>query len=122
MKAFTIIAFVAATVLALPNGEVPVAGLNERTDGSNGCNSNNCARAVTGTRAGKKPDVTSRQSDCSTFMTTTVTIDDWGHPIATITNCEVPAYATACDNPNPTAAYSSACSCWGITAGTTTVC
>lgn len=41
--------------------------------GSSGCNANNCARGVTGTRVGKKPDVTSRFEDCESFMLTTVT-------------------------------------------------
>ena len=37
------------------------------------CNADNCARAVTGTRSGKMPDVASRQADCSSFMRATVT-------------------------------------------------
>lgn len=37
------------------------------------CNADNCARAVTGTRSGKVPDVTSRMEDCSSFMQVTVT-------------------------------------------------
>jgi hypothetical protein len=37
------------------------------------CNANNCARAVTGTRSGKVPDITSRVEDCSSFMLVTVT-------------------------------------------------
>jgi hypothetical protein len=37
------------------------------------CNANNCARAVTGTRSGKMPDVTSRWADCSSFQQVTVT-------------------------------------------------
>jgi hypothetical protein len=37
------------------------------------CNANNCARAVTGTRAGKTPGVASRMADCSSFMMVTVT-------------------------------------------------
>jgi hypothetical protein len=37
------------------------------------CNDDNCARAVTGTRPGKVPDVTSRMADCSSFMQVTVT-------------------------------------------------
>ncbi len=38
---------------------------------SAGCNANNCARLVTGTRA-KEPSLPSRQADCINFMTTTV--------------------------------------------------
>jgi hypothetical protein len=37
------------------------------------CNANNCARGVTGSRSGKVPDITSRASDCSSFMVVTVT-------------------------------------------------
>lgn len=37
------------------------------------CDSNNCARAVTGSRTGKMPDVTSRRADCSSYMLATVT-------------------------------------------------
>lgn len=47
------------------------AGVLER---ANGCNDNNCARAVTGTRD-KEPDVTVRQRECSSFMLVTVTPD-----------------------------------------------
>jgi hypothetical protein len=42
-------------------------------NGQHDCHADNCARAVTGTRPGKKPDVTSRIADCSSFMLTTVT-------------------------------------------------
>lgn len=40
------------------------------------CNADNCARRVTGTfRAAGVPDVTSRGSDCSSYMQTTVIPD-----------------------------------------------
>lgn len=39
---------------------------------ANGCNADNCARAVTGTRRGDA-FVTSAKADCSSFMTKTVT-------------------------------------------------
>lgn len=39
-----------------------------------GCNADNCARAVTGTREGKLA-ITSRQADCSSFMRATVVPD-----------------------------------------------
>ncbi|KAK6543520.1 hypothetical protein TWF694_000266 [Orbilia ellipsospora] len=74
------------------------------------CPADNCARAVTGTRSGKVPDVTSRMADCSSFMRTTV------QPSTTIVPTQVPAYASACSG---TVRYSTACSCWGI--GSTTI-
>jgi hypothetical protein len=37
-----------------------------------GCNADNCARAVTGTRPGKTPSVESRKIDCSSFQKITV--------------------------------------------------
>jgi hypothetical protein len=43
------------------------------TPDNDSCNADNCARAVTGTRTGKMPDVTSRAADCSSFMLVTVT-------------------------------------------------
>lgn len=60
MKAAIVLSFVAAAMAAV---------INERT---NGCNADNCARAVTGTRDGLLP-ITSRQADCSSFMRATVT-------------------------------------------------
>lgn len=86
-----------------------------------GCNANNCARAVTGTRSGKMPDVTSRQTDCSSFMQATVLTNYGGHPISTVYPTAVPSYASACSTPvNAQSAYSSACSCWGIPPTATT--
>lgn len=38
------------------------------------CGGDNCARQVTGTRAGLL-DITSRKADCSHFMTTTIVPD-----------------------------------------------
>src|SRR4051812_23452857 len=55
-------------------------------------------RAVTGT--GAQPSSTQRKSDCTSFMS------NWP-------NAAVPTYASACSG---TARYSSACSCYGITA------
>ncbi|OAA56414.1 Phospholipase A2 [Cordyceps fumosorosea ARSEF 2679] len=95
------------------------------------CNSDNCARAVTGTRRGDAFETTAK-ADCSRFMTKTVTgsvvtvtntVTITGAPKAsdvTVMNRDmtVPSYASACSG---TSRYSSACSCWGITAGTTTV-
>lgn len=60
MKAAIVLSFVTAAMAAV---------INERT---NGCNADNCARAVTGTRDGLLP-ITSRQADCSSFMRATVT-------------------------------------------------
>ncbi|KLU90832.1 hypothetical protein MAPG_09358 [Magnaporthiopsis poae ATCC 64411] len=93
------------------------------------CNADNCARDVTGTRAGKLP-IETRKADCSNFMTSTV----YATPTATSTPAIVynrkmkrdpvtvqgtmPAYVSQCAG---TSAYSSVCSCWGYTAGVTTV-
>ncbi|KAL7943737.1 hypothetical protein V8C42DRAFT_100295 [Trichoderma barbatum] len=124
MKAAIVLSFVAAAM----------ASAIKRTDG---CNADNCARAVTGTRDGLLP-ITVRQSSCSSFMlatvtpqptttTLTITVDpevtpkakrDAGNTAAvTVYPTDVPAYAEFCDTG---AQYSSACSCWGITATTTT--
>ncbi|EGR44610.1 uncharacterized protein TRIREDRAFT_124059 [Trichoderma reesei QM6a] len=124
MKAAVVLSFVAAAMAGL---------INERT---NGCNADNCARAVTGTREGLLP-ITSRQSDCSSFMqatvtpkatttTITITVDPEVTPKAkravanaapiTVTPTAIPNYADPCD----VAHYSSACSCWGIHATTVT--
>ncbi|OAA69816.1 hypothetical protein ISF_03086 [Cordyceps fumosorosea ARSEF 2679] len=101
------------------------------------CGGDNCARQVTGTRDGLLA-VTSRQVDCSSFMkttivpdatttTVTVTVDpdapklkrENQHEVRAATEIPtaVPAYASGCDS---AARYSSACSCWGITASATT--
>ncbi|KAM3542177.1 hypothetical protein ARSEF1564_004921 [Beauveria bassiana] len=96
-----------------------------------GCNNDNCARAVTGTRRGDAFGTLAR-ADCSRFMTKTVTgsavtvtntltITAASNPPAiTILNRDVavPSYASACSG---TSRYSSACSCWGITAHTITL-
>ncbi|RFU31424.1 hypothetical protein B7463_g4923, partial [Scytalidium lignicola] len=97
---------------------------------SNGCSPDNCARAVTGTQRGFGHQYTA-SSDCSAFVgTSTVTscitntvalttvtvfplqIRRYGPPASGI-----PLYATACTD---SAAYSSACSCFGITQPTVT--
>ncbi|TQV94284.1 hypothetical protein V2A60_002680 [Cordyceps javanica] len=101
------------------------------------CGGDNCARQVTGTRDGLLA-VTSRQADCSSFLLTTVVPDattttvtvtvDPDEPAklkrenievraATSVPTAVPAYASGCDSASR---YSSACSCWGITASVTT--
>ncbi|EHK16144.1 uncharacterized protein TRIVIDRAFT_184567 [Trichoderma virens Gv29-8] len=124
MKAAIVLSFVAAAM----------AGVIERTDG---CHADNCARAVTGTREGLLP-ITSRQADCSSFMlatvtpeatttTITITVDPEVTPkikraanngsAVTVFPTSIPTYAANCDSG---AVYSSACSCWGITAATTT--
>ncbi|RFU82101.1 lipase/esterase family protein [Trichoderma arundinaceum] len=125
MKVAIVLSFVATAM----------AGVRKRTD--NGCNADNCARAVTGTRDGLLP-ITSRQSDCSSFMlatvtpaatTTTITItvdpeitpkakrDVGNYDAVTVYPTAIPDYADPCEG---VATYSSACSCWGITAATTT--
>jgi hypothetical protein len=66
-------------------------------NGPPGCNADNCARAVTGTRLGAA-HVTQAKSDCSSLLA------------ATPTPSSLPSYAGNCPN---FSAYSSACSCWG---------
>ncbi|KAE9365670.1 hypothetical protein N431DRAFT_473709 [Stipitochalara longipes BDJ] len=108
---------------AVPGSEIAGGSLGSRLV-RRGCTANNCARAVTGTAA--KPALTARQSDCSSFMlqsvvlpTTTITVTEAANKRRqeTIVPSIVPTYASACANPS---AYSSACSCWGITATTVT--
>ncbi|KJZ74428.1 hypothetical protein HIM_06238 [Hirsutella minnesotensis 3608] len=109
-------------------------------EGRNGhCGGDNCARQVTGTRGGLLP-LTSRKADCSAFMRTTI-VPDATTTTVTVTTphvqlsharrdgvvleyraatealTAVPAYASGCRQASN---YSSACSCWGITAITTT--
>ncbi|KAK3313967.1 putative salivary secreted peptide [Apodospora peruviana] len=84
-----------------------------------GCNANNCARAVTGTRQG--PVFTSKaKQDCSDFVVTTkygntvtITAATTPTPVSKV----IPTYASACSS---SSAYVSACSCYGISSGTVT--
>ncbi|KAK2053778.1 hypothetical protein LY76DRAFT_581222 [Colletotrichum caudatum] len=99
------------------------------------CAGNNCNRQVTGTREGLLP-ISSRKADCTSFLQatvtpspTTVTVTVTAAPArarrdghiadrqVTELPTLVPAYASSCDD---AAEYSSACSCWGITAVTST--
>ncbi|PHH90665.1 hypothetical protein CDD83_2992 [Cordyceps sp. RAO-2017] len=102
------------------------------------CGGDNCARQVTGTHPGLSP-LESRRADCSNFMKTTVIPDATTTTItvtaqqdepsrarrdavleyraATEAPTAVPAYASGCRGASK---YSSACSCWGITAATST--
>jgi hypothetical protein len=85
------------------------------------CAANNCARAVTGTRSGKMPNVASRMSDCASFLQTTVLTNYGGFSVGTVTASAVPSYASPCSTPvNAQSAYASACSCWGVPPSTTT--
>ncbi|KAJ3497659.1 hypothetical protein NLG97_g1730 [Lecanicillium saksenae] len=101
----------------------------------NECNPDNCANAVTGTRRGPAFSTTAK-SDCSSFMTTTTTLAAVTKT-TTVTITIVPGNAPAPTNPPPakrdlktvpyyatacsgTSRYSSACSCYGITAHTFT--
>ncbi|KAK5992057.1 hypothetical protein PT974_05453 [Cladobotryum mycophilum] len=122
MKTAVVLSFVAAVM----------AGVVEKRD----CHGNNCARQVTGTRDGLLA-ITSRQADCSSFMkatvtpepttfTVTITVDEDEPPntkrgleyrAETALPTLIPAYASSCEGGND---YSSACSCWGITATTVT--
>jgi len=102
MKLFAVVLAALPLVLAQdPNTYSPDAcpgGICERNvSPTMTCDADNCARAVTGTRSGKMPAVTSRRFDCSKFMHTQTTA--------------IPTYASACSSPG---AYSSACACWGI--------
>ncbi|KAK3374623.1 hypothetical protein B0H63DRAFT_480600 [Podospora didyma] len=90
-----------------------------------GCTANNCARDITGTNPGLSP-ITLRRADCSSYMlrtvaysaVTTVTANQVQRRQQTIVPSAIPSYASKyCD----ASKYSSACSCWGITATTTTV-
>ena len=65
------------------------------------CAADNCARAVTGTKA--TPASTTRSADCRAFVQNTA-------------KATVPAYASACRGAVP---YSSACSCFSITSTST---
>ncbi|EFX06371.1 hypothetical protein CMQ_6692 [Grosmannia clavigera kw1407] len=125
MKVFAVLSFVS----------VAFAGINVFE--ARNCAGNNCNRAITGTRAGL-PATSLRQSDCSSFMLTVVTPSPvfsttWVEAPAngkakrattaavtaavTSTPTALPTYATQCSS---AAAYASACSCWGITAGLST--
>ncbi|KAK7932579.1 hypothetical protein PG985_003291 [Apiospora marii] len=111
-----------------------------------GCNADNCARAVTGTRLGSA-SVSAFRQDCTSFMSATVTPptstatvtmppdtcdeDDEAQPQTltkrvqqkkradgvTVFPTAVPTYASACSG---AVRYSSACSCWGVSAVFTT--
>src|ERR1700722_601100 len=121
MKLLGLVAFLVANVANVAaNSPAPPPGPPQVTNRAQllqprGCNANNCARAVTGTRPGKVPDVSSRKSDCSSFMATTVLTYPDGRPWSTVTATAVPTYASACSTPiSPASAYASACSCWGV--------
>jgi hypothetical protein len=110
------------SALGLPVGKRADDGFLAARANPTACNANNCARAVTGTREGKVPAVTSRQADCSSFMKATAYTYANGATATVISPTAVPAYASPCSSPvNSVTAYASACSCWGITATTTKV-
>jgi len=121
MKSLGLVIFLVANVVAyVPKAPEQLANRAAALE-PRGCNANNCARAVTGTRSGKMPAVTSRQADCSSFMEATVYTNYFGTAVSTVTPTVVPTYASACSTPgSPQMAYSSACSCWSITPTTTT--
>ncbi|KAK8068826.1 Phospholipase A2 [Apiospora phragmitis] len=108
---------------------------------NNGCNADNCARAVTGTRRGPA-SISAFKQDCTSFMSATVTPptstatvtvtpdtcdEDEQAPLTlkkqkraegvTVFPTAVPTYASACSG---AVRYSSACSCWGVSAAFTT--
>jgi hypothetical protein len=116
MKLLAVVSVLAAVAVASP-AEAEAAAWDFGSMEKRDCTNNNCARAVTGTREGKKPDVTSRMSDCSSYqLTTVVTCQGRGDIITTITPTAVPTYADSCN----TAAYASACNCWNIPPAITT--
>ncbi|RDW74839.1 hypothetical protein BP6252_05981 [Coleophoma cylindrospora] len=134
---FNVVAITAS--LATANAVLPRAA----------CNADNCLRAVTGTAGvNNKPALTARQADCSAFLVATVTpdtstitvtatatvtsspqrraVDSHGNEVgemekrivtAAAAAAAVPTYASACSGG---VRYSSACSCFGITASTVT--
>ncbi|RDW85974.1 hypothetical protein BP5796_04299 [Coleophoma crateriformis] len=131
---FSVVAITAS--LATANTVIPRAA----------CNADNCLRAVTGTAGvNNKPVLTLRQADCSSFLAATVTpgistitvtatatvtsgpqrraVDSHGNEIGEMEKrvvtaaAAVPTYASACSGG---VRYSSACSCFGITAYTVT--
>jgi hypothetical protein len=91
------------------------------------CNHDNCARAVTGIKQGSIHQAVA-SSDCSNFLQTTVTAPA-SMTVVTVTpivnttitfelaklqpTATIPDYASDCKG---SAAYSSACSCLGVTA------
>ncbi|KAH7327072.1 hypothetical protein BKA65DRAFT_554635 [Rhexocercosporidium sp. MPI-PUGE-AT-0058] len=111
----------------------------KRRTSTTACNANNCLRGIRGTGSNIKPPLTYRLSDCSSFMratvtpaptTTTITIATVTTTVVpllprelearqqTTSPSQVPAYATFCA---ASSAYSSGCSCLGITKSTLTV-
>ncbi|EGX45535.1 hypothetical protein AOL_s00169g141 [Orbilia oligospora ATCC 24927] len=95
------------------------------TRNSNGCNQNNCYRAVKADNFPTRPGT----ADCSSFLSTTVeqkTSTEINEGVKTIVTyyettipTHIPAYASPCsDSP---AKYSSACSCIGVTPVTTVI-
>lgn len=77
---------------------MPITALGKATPSLMQGKVSDCSRAVTGTNT--QPSSTARKSDCSSF------VSDWP-------NGAVPTYASACSG---TVRYSSACSCYGVTA------
>ncbi|KAG9235698.1 hypothetical protein BJ875DRAFT_541945 [Amylocarpus encephaloides] len=102
------------------------------------CYQNNCYRGISQTSAYATPALSSRLSDCSTYMRTTITpaavtttitvilisvggakrdLEERQLTIAPPTNT-IPYWATFCDSQS---SFSSGCSCNGVTATTTTL-
>ncbi|KAI3538781.1 hypothetical protein CSPX01_09317 [Colletotrichum filicis] len=132
MKCYIVAAFAAAAA-ALPE----VANLAGR---QNGCNADNCLRAVRATRFGTAT-MELRMAECSSFLavtqipaTSTVYITESSIQTITANSTKtiyqrqaaetpisatkvIPTYASACVDERR---YSSACSCFGATAATTT--
>lgn len=106
--------------LALTTLTMVSAGTNPDTDTDAKCKADNCARAVTGTAKGTAHTVMAKR-DCSSFMTQTVTVYTTATAKAKrdVESIKaLPTYASACSG---AVRYSSACSCWGLTASTSMI-
>ncbi|KAL2066863.1 hypothetical protein VTL71DRAFT_1287 [Oculimacula yallundae] len=137
MQLFTVILLAAAASAAtLPAGSGSVIFDPKHIFGraTNPCNSDNCVRAVQGTSKGPA-QVAIAKADCGKFFEQTSIVPSSTATVtqtATVTKAPawanvgqrdvpaktVPAYASACSG---AVRYSAACSCWGITATTTTI-
>ena len=112
-----------------------LASLEERGTATK-CNNDNCARAVTGTVPYGPTHPAVARSDCSRLLQSTITppavtilftetvvaatttlVDAVKRSASPVSSGVLPAYASPCSN---LAAYSSACSCFGVTPTTIT--
>ncbi|KAK0099572.1 hypothetical protein ONS95_013531 [Cadophora gregata] len=135
MRSLLIVLSLASLVIAVPHDSSDSKNIFQRAK----CNADNCLRAVTGTQPGQTQTRVDRKGDCSSFFqptttasATTVTVTFTAAPVfphkrevenqienrqALDAPFTVPAYASPCSG---TVRYSSACSCFGVTATTVT--